>query len=156
MKLITRSCGVVVLALAPLLAGCGGGPRPVKVSGTLTLDGKPVEGVTVQFVPTGGAGRPAAALTRADGGFDLTTHENGDGALPGDYKVVVKYNPPVETGPAQSTEQGMQEAMKQQAKMKRQKPKYVIPPTYSDSSKTPLQQKVPADGPVKIDVKSAG
>lgn len=156
MRLITRSCGLVALILFPLLAGCGGGPRPVKVSGTVTLDGQPVEGATVQFVPAGGTGRPAVGLTRADGGFELTTHENNDGALPGDYKVVVTYNPPVETGPAQSTEQGMQQAMKQQAKAKRQKPKYAIPPTYSDSTKTPVQQKVPTDGPVKIDIKSAG
>jgi len=156
MKLVTRSRGLVALALLPVLAGCGGGPRPVKVSGTLTLDGKPVEGATIKFVPVAENGRPAVGLTKADGGFELTTHENSDGAIPGDYKVVVTYNPPVESAPSQSTEGAMQQVMKQQAQAKRQRPKYVIPHAYTDSAKTPVQQKVPADGPVKIEIKSGG
>ena len=103
--------------------------------------------------PAKAGGRPATGLTKADGGFSLTTLEDQDGALPGDYKVVITYNPPVETGPAQNTEQGMKQAAQAQAKMKKQKPKYVIPPAYTDAAKTPVPQKVPADGPVKIDIK---
>jgi hypothetical protein len=143
---------LAALALVPFILGCGG-PRPVKVSGTVTLNGQPVEGAMVQFVPVKDGGRPATGLTTADGGFNLTTIENHDGALPGDYKVVITYNPPVESGPAQSTEQGMKEIMKLQEKAKRVKPKYVIPPAYTDASRTPLTQSVPTDGPIKIDIK---
>jgi hypothetical protein len=144
---------LTALALAPFLAGCGGGPRPVKVSGTVTLNGQPVEGAMVQFVPVKDDGRPATGITNADGGFSLTTVENLDGAMPGTYKVVITYRPPVETGPAQSTEQGMRAAMKVQAQQKKVKPKYVIPPAYSDPARTPVAQTVPAAGPVKIDIK---
>jgi hypothetical protein len=143
---------LVALALVPVLLGCGG-PRPVKVSGTVTLNGEPVEGAMVQFVPVKDGGRPATAVTTADGGFSLTTIENHDGALPGDYKVVITYKPPVESGPAQSTEQGMREIMKLQEKAKRTKPKYVIPAPYTDAAKTPITQSVPTNGPVKIDIK---
>ena len=153
MKRVPSASGLVALALAAFLVGCGGGPRPVKVTGTVTLNGEPVEGATVQFVPVKEGGRPATGLTKADGGFSLTTVENYDGALPGDYKVVITYRPPVETDPAQSTEQGMRQAMKAQAQQKRGKPKYVIPPAYSDQSQTPLTQSVPAKGPVIIDIK---
>ena len=85
--------------LIPTLVGCGG-QRPVKVSGTVKLHGQPIEGATVQFVPVKEGGRPATGMTKADGGFSLTTIEDQDGAMPGEYKVVITYNPPVETAPA--------------------------------------------------------
>jgi hypothetical protein len=153
LKLIPRSSCLAALALVPFLVGCGGA-RPVKVTGTLTLNGQPVEGATVQFVPVNEGGRPATGLTKADGGFSLTTIEDQDGALPGEYKVVIRYNPPLENSPeAQSTEQGMKAAMQAQAQAKKGKPKYVIPPAYSDATKTPFTQTVPTSGPVTLDIK---
>jgi hypothetical protein len=151
-NVVLRAGRLAALALVPVLIGCGG-PRPVKVSGTVTLNGEPIEGAMVQFVPAKEGGRPATAVTAADGGFSLTTIENHDGALPGDYKVVITYKPPVESGPAESTEQGMREIMKLQEKAKKTKPKYVIPPAYTDPTRTPVTQSVPTDGPVKIDIK---
>jgi hypothetical protein len=138
--------------LTHFLVGCGGS-RPVKVSGTVTLRGQPVEGAMVQFVPVKEGGRPATGTTRADGGFNLTTIENQDGALPGEYKVVITYNPPVETAPAQNTEQGMKQAAQAQSQVKKAKAKYVIPAAYTDATKTPVTQTVPTDGPVNIDIK---
>lgn len=154
-KLIPRSGYLAVLALVPFFVGCGG-VRPVKVSGTLTLNGQPVEGATVQFVPVDPGGRPALGLTKADGGFSLTTIEDQDGALPGQYKVVITYNPPLESSsaaPAQTTEQGMKAAMQAQAQAKKTKPKYVIPPAYTDATKTPLTQTIPASGPITLEIK---
>jgi len=119
----------------------------------VTLNGQPVEGAMVQFVPVKDDGRPATGITNAGGGFSLTTVENHDGALPGQYKVVITYKPAVETGPAQNTEQGMRQAMKAQAQQKKGQPKYVIPPAYSDPARTPVAQTVPAPGPIKIDIK---
>ena len=77
----------VVLALA--LAGCGSDrPQTIRVSGTVTLDGSPVEGATVGFTPAGG-GRLATGTTDASGKFTLTTFEDGDGAVPGTHTVTV-------------------------------------------------------------------
>src|SRR5579885_1203413 len=79
--------GGVLLCVA---AGCGGRSKPVKVSGVLTWDdGKPVEGATVMFIPQFDKGRQASGFTGKDGSFDLTTFNAGDGAIPGEYKVVV-------------------------------------------------------------------
>lgn len=130
--------------------GCGG-PSPVKVSGKVTLNGQAVEGISVQFVPVASDGKNAIGSTKADGSFDLTTIENKDGALPGDYKVVLTYVPPVETGASDSTSV-MKQVIDTQKQAKK-KPKHVIPSEYTSVTTTKLTQKVPTDGPVNIDIK---
>ena len=57
-----------VFALAFVGTGCGGKDQPVPVRGTVTLDGKPVAGAAVHFVPDQG-GSPASAETQADGSY---------------------------------------------------------------------------------------
>src|SRR5262245_8438961 len=84
------------MALLLALTGCSSKYKPVAVSGVVTLDKKPVEGATVYFYATGDAkeGRPAQGITDKDGKFYLSTLGNKDGALPGQYKVVIhKYVP---------------------------------------------------------------
>ena len=77
----------MTLAAATLLAtGCGSKNKLHKVEGTVTYDGKPLAGATVQFVPLDSNGTTANGMTGDDGSFRLTTHSTGDGAKPGDYK----------------------------------------------------------------------
>ena len=84
--------GLFVLALFGLL-GCGesGGPSVEYVEGVVTLDGKPIEGVTVSFSPAKpGAGMPAVGTTDANGVFKLTAVQGGrvgGGTGAGDYQV---------------------------------------------------------------------
>lgn len=96
-----RTALIVLLGIG--LQGCGGSGRPktVPVTGVVTLDGKPIEGANVTFYPdtgesaaTGGpqkktdaATRPATGTTDKEGKFTLKTFEEGDGALPGKYRV---------------------------------------------------------------------
>lgn len=57
-----RATGVLalgVIALA-LVAGCGG-QQKAHVSGTVTLDGVPIENGSIQFYPAGGPGQTAGA-----------------------------------------------------------------------------------------------
>ncbi len=74
MKTIQIDCVVVALSVLLLsLPGCGGsGDRPElgQVSGTITLDKKPLSGVAVVFQPDGG--RPASGTTDAEGRYELT------------------------------------------------------------------------------------
>jgi hypothetical protein len=75
---------------APLLlalAGCGGGPKVVKVSGTLTYKGKPVPNARVNFTPANG--RPSWGETDGQGNFTLHYDRNQDGAERGKHKVSV-------------------------------------------------------------------
>ena len=83
---------VICLAALAVFAGCpaaGTGVATVPVSGTVTLDGTPVEGANVAFAPKSADGRAAAGVTDASGRFTLTTVQSGDGALPGSYAVTV-------------------------------------------------------------------
>ena len=72
-------------------SGCGGGDEgrepTVRVSGTLTVDGKPVSKGTVHFVPEKGS--PATGIVQ-DGKFTLTTYADGDGVIPGKNRVSVE------------------------------------------------------------------
>lgn len=87
-----RNCIFALLPVAvALCSGCGGDPGIeglVDVSGTVTYQGNPVESATVSFSPTSGT-RAASGRTDADGRFQLTSLNPGDGAIPGDYKVSV-------------------------------------------------------------------
>ena len=78
-----------------LVAGCGSGVATTyQVSGIVTLDGKPVEGAAVSFVPhTPTEDTDAAAgSTNAEGKYVLTTFVAGDGARDGQYDIrISKY-----------------------------------------------------------------
>lgn len=79
---------VALALLVALLAGCNRGPNLVKVTGKITLNGKPLEGAAVLFHPQSG-GRPASGQTDATGRFRLTTIREDDGAAPGQHTVTV-------------------------------------------------------------------
>src|SRR5262245_55067454 len=97
MRVPKQSWGAFVAVL--LLAGSGCRSGLVKVRGVVTLDGKPAEGVTVLFTSSATEGPPAQGLTASDGTFFLTTFTTGDGAKPGDYKVLISHpEPPYVTG----------------------------------------------------------
>ena len=80
--------------------GCGNNPLgTVSVSGTVTLDGNPAEGVSVSFAPMSGEGRESYAITDSQGKFVLTTPgtNTGSGAIPGKYHVMfAKMSNPME------------------------------------------------------------
>jgi len=77
----------VLAAVAWLAAGCGSGPLALVV-GRVVLDGGPVEGATVMFVPVGD-GVPAYGRTDATGQFRMATATGRPGVARGDYVVTV-------------------------------------------------------------------
>jgi hypothetical protein len=85
------------------ISGCGG--SSAKVSGTVTLDGAPVEGSTdlygtVSFFHEGGGGAPAVGIIGSGGQYDLSTGARA-GLEPGNYMVgisVQKILPPATPG----------------------------------------------------------
>jgi hypothetical protein len=79
----------VVLGLLAFASGCGPkGPEMVPVTGIVKLDGVPVAGAGVTFMPISG-GRPATGQTDPNGKFTLTTEKADDGALEGEYAIAV-------------------------------------------------------------------
>jgi hypothetical protein len=74
------------------MVGCGDNTsEPVPVAGVVTIDGAPLDGGTIQFVPK--VGRPASSKVLADGSFDLASESVNtvatSGVLPGVYRVQV-------------------------------------------------------------------
>ncbi len=83
----------ILIALVTLVvSGCDDGrPKTVSATGTVMVDGKPVAGLVVMFVPKDEkVGRAASGRTDESGAFQLTTNRMNDGAVTGDYKVLVK------------------------------------------------------------------
>ena len=90
------------VGVAAVSMGCRSGnyPKTVKVEGTVTLEGKPLSSATVIFFPPAGQ-RPATGSTDSIGRFQLSTFQQGDGAVPGEHMVaVVPKDPPPMPGQA--------------------------------------------------------
>ncbi|QDT54369.1 Bacterial Ig-like domain (group 1) [Caulifigura coniformis] len=83
-------CRLISAVALALLAGCGSaetGPELVEVTGTVTMDGKPLENALVYFVPESGG--MSSGMTDASGKFTLMYRGKTEGAVPGMSTVKV-------------------------------------------------------------------
>jgi hypothetical protein len=144
-RTIAVSLGV---ATTVVTLGCGdnsGLDRRYPVSGTVKYQGQPVEKGTIAFEPVKPPipeGRHASGFIE-NGTYTLTTAVEGDGALPGDYKVVIS-----------SSTVDMRELSKKQGGMVHQgdeefqkivkNAKSLVPKKYGRSESTDLTAKVEA------------
>ena len=114
-----------VLAFATLVIGCGG-PTLVPVSGTVTLDQKPLAGAYLTFEPVQGAGElVSTGVTDEAGEYTLSCGDE-PGAVPGMHRVIM-------TTVAPGTYKDELSVLPQDR----------IPPRYQDGS---LTYEVPAEG----------
>ena len=139
------------------VVGCSRGPaRPAVqfVEGVVTLDGAPVQGATVGFVPVG-AGLGAFGRTLPDGRFSLTSARGGvpgAGAMAADYVVTVQKvegDAPPPDAPETAAAAGTAEDY---AKWRRESAsktaaaaaavKYVVPQAYGDPKTSGLKATV--------------
>lgn len=84
----SRNVSLIVSTCVLMMVGCGSSSPYAPVSGIVTIDGEPLAEASVAFHPKAG-GRPAYGLTRADGSYELTAIERGDGALIGEHRVTI-------------------------------------------------------------------
>jgi hypothetical protein len=144
----------LTVVLLGSVSGCGGS-KLVPVEGIVTLDGKPVEGATVVFLPDGASGRPAQGLTASDGRFHLSTVSE-KGAGPGDYKVVVTKTvgilPPGAEPPSPDDERKMLKQREDFAKHSEKYLRSLLPTIYTSPATTPLHCKVPPEQPVVLNL----
>jgi hypothetical protein len=155
-------CFTALLLVVSGLAGCGSGTN--KVEGVVTLDGKPVQGASVSFMPQGGTGQFADGFTDAEGRFTLATSGKA-GVRSGTYKVVVTKTDAVAVEMVPGSPEYMSKMKKEGPKAgppamrpgggASSGPKSLLPAVYSKPDTTPLTQKVPPDSsPVKLELKS--
>lgn len=139
-------------AVFGMFGGCGPAltPRPkvVPVSGKVLLDGKPVEGVTVQFLNKNSP-RTAVGVTDANGQFRLTTYDTNDGAIVGDHVVTI-FKPAAGAagGPELVNPSANPEEWKKQYEQKMRKPQAAaaigtaVPAKYADPKTSGLLRQV--------------
>jgi hypothetical protein len=126
------------------LAGCGG-LRLGKVSGRVTVGGKPVPSGVVMFYPE--AGPTAVGEIRPDGTYTLTTQKPGDGAVVGSHRVTIQAT---SVGPGSMVEPKTfdEEVSQARGTGKRQKwlvpgkVDWIVPEKYSQVKTTTLTAKV--------------
>ena len=90
----------VVAGLVVGLAGCGAeeGPKLADVTGTVTLDGQPVEGAGLEFVVEGPGGGVAYGRTDESGRYEMHFGQNRTGALIGKNRVRITSDDRVTVG----------------------------------------------------------
>ena len=159
---------IAMVGSLALVAGCGGNDEDkvklVAVSGTVTLDGKPLEGAILSFLPDATNEKPqtdGGDVTGAGGAF-VAKYRNRDGLAPGKYRVTVS-RPGEGPGGAAAGKALPEEIAKSPYMAGLAKPagtgKKEPPPwLYGDAGTTPLKQEVTASGGpgLKFDLKSAG
>lgn len=130
------------LVIATLLFVCLGCSNLVPVQGEVTLDGQPLAGAKVMFMPQAG-GRPLEGTTDTAGKFRLTTNQPNDGAAAGEYVVTVTART-IKYEAQAGTEHGFVEKAIWQA-----------PERYSQPSQSGLKATVSAAKPqVKLELQS--
>lgn len=84
---MTRRVLIVSILLA--VVGCGRRPATHPVSGVVTFsDGEPVRSGLIEFLPVEGGSSARASLNQ-EGRYLLGVFATGDGAIAGDYVVVI-------------------------------------------------------------------
>jgi len=158
-----RYVAVLAGCLLMIQVGCTGkSEKPIKVEGVVTLDGKPVDRAMVSFIPVDKGGHQANGQTGNDGTFHLTTYTSGDGAIPGDYKVIISkagaHDSENNVAPKVDDPKDFEKmkSMMMSASKPHRPEKGTLPADYSDLSKTQLKARVPHDGPVTFELRSGG
>lgn len=153
---------LVVLVSLAMLTGCQKGddrdlPATVEASGVVTLDGQPVEGASVVFIPSDGGQYPAQGLTDSSGRFSLQAFEEKSGAVPGKYAVQVSKTVTVD---AQGNEVPPPEADESSHDTGNSNVHYVnkLPKKYASMATSGLQVEIPAEGisDIKLELVSDG
>jgi carboxypeptidase family protein len=147
----------VLVTVGIVLTGCSNSSRPptYPVTGTVTLQGKPVAGAAITFVPTGEEGEAASAITDSEGKYALTTWQAGDGARPGEYRVKVSKQEQQTVDPAKMVKNlSIEEEQKIYVENKKPPPpaKRLIPSKFENEQTSGLIHKVEKK-PTTFDIK---
>ncbi len=139
------SLAALIVGLA-VVAGCGKGgvegPQTVEVSGTVSLDGSPLDKAEISFVGEVHVGK---AITDAGGTYELQ-------AEPGQNKVLVrKFNVDLDPEAGFDAEQLEMEAAAAAEAGDASGTRQLIPEKYSNAEKTELAFDVPEGGAASAD-----
>jgi len=142
----------ILVAVGIVLTGCSYSSRPptYRVTGTVTMQGKPVAGAAIIFVPTSNEGAAASAITDSEGKYSLTTWQAEDGARPGEYRVKVSKQEETTVDPSKMVQNVPLEEDQKYVESKKSRPpaKSLVPSKYQDESSSGLSHTVPKSSSV--------
>lgn len=142
-KMLRCLPGLLVLVV---VTSCSRGPTFAEVSGTIRLNGKPMDKAMVEFVPDtekGATGPNSVGYTDERGQYTLTSYTKAPGAVVGNHRVLirdVKGYPTTKEGMLAGTITG----------------KRRISDRYGDVAQTPLHKEVKGGAPQTIDLDVTG
>jgi hypothetical protein len=133
--------GVFLVLAAACVAGCGSNlPTTIPIRGQVQFNGQPMKDGVVVYLPKGAApARQASGRIQSDGSFVLTTFQNGDGVVPGEYSIIIYAYAP---HPGEPKTRAEHEAIARTGELKRG---FVIPEKYVDPERSGLSDSVNAD-----------
>ncbi|MBW3542000.1 MAG: carboxypeptidase-like regulatory domain-containing protein [Planctomycetes bacterium] len=142
-------------------AGCSGDEAErldvVPVTGKVLYNDRPLPGAQVTFRCEEKNAPPAMGITGPDGTFQLTTYDDGDGAVPGEHLVTVaKY---ASTGGSGA---GGPETMEEAAARAEKgieleaESRSLIPEAYADPERSNLRETVKEDGENNFTIELSG
>lgn len=127
---------LALLAVAAAPLGCGDQrAKRARVQGTVTVGGRPLTQGVIMFYPTAG-GRPATGQIDADGTYELTTYDPGDGALLGDHAVTIEAVEVNETSAPPASL--LDEVSSAPTATRPPQVRWLVPEDYADRSTSPL------------------
>jgi len=139
--MIHKSRVIALVLLLVVGTGCSKpGPELVTVEGTARMDGKPLSGVLVSFLPEvakGNTGRQASGMTDENGRFRLT-YDDPENPRPG---AVVGWHVVIVSDPEMENLDNPKRFQRRQ-----------IPQPYRMATQSPLSQEVKAGGSQTIDI----
>lgn len=132
-----------------IFMGCRGSewPPTYKSTGIVTLDGSPVERASITFHPRDGQ-TPANGTTDANGVYELSSFNAGDGAEPGSYGISIQKFPAIQIDSAPGGipfDESMNTDAPPDPSLDAD-PKNELPERYSTSEESGLSATVSADG----------
>jgi len=131
-----RLLPLLVLSAVFALAGCSGRPKLAEVKGTVTLKGKPLPKVMVEFIPDGATGPRATGTTDEKGQYTLVCDDKSPGAMVGANCVVLR---DLTVWPDKPLGRKLETLSSKDVKPPR------FPDEYSDLSRTPLKKEVKSE-----------
>lgn len=134
MKPLASSAIFLILLGGLLLVGCGKAATGTRVSGTVTLDGKPLPGAELEFAPLEASETIGGdtVISDAEGRFEIVPDSRKQGLSPGQYGVRVSKWVDPKTGQPPETPEDL-EQLKLAGMLKN-----AVPFKYSDPESNPL------------------
>jgi len=154
MKSAINYIPMIVLFGLPLLVGCPaeqtGTTLGATLTGTVTLDGSPVEGAIVTLKPKSKGSSGAFGKTDAEGNFAVNSSPTVGGVNPGDYMVTVKKIEFPQSAAVSEDDPNYTGAAGPEPK-----PIYIVPEKYSDTKTSDLSTTVTSgENTLTLDLKS--